>query len=104
MDKNKKGIDFSKWEVYYGDIAFGNGTKTGLTLPGINNNWFERYDVDFQKKVGKNWIFLSIILADRNDCQYGDRHSSKIISDPVELQRIYDQIQKELFMREELNR
>ena len=47
---------------------------------------------------------ISIIEKVKNSSQYGTFENSKIIDDPALFQRLYEEIQKEMFIRKNLNR
>lgn len=58
------------------------------------------------EQFGENTVKerLSLIEKRKMSTQYGTQESSKIIDDPELFQKIYDDIQKEMFVRQNLNR
>ncbi len=86
---------------------FQSGVIQGET--GIKQVWFvmENYEITATiEQFGENTVKerLSLVKKTKSSNQYGTNENSQIVEDPELFQRIYDDIQKEMFMRQNLNK
>jgi len=58
------------------------------------------------EQFGENTVKerISFVNKTKSSSQYGTHENSKIVEDPELFQRIYDNIQKEMFVRQNLNK
>lgn len=76
---------------------------------GIKQNWFvmENYEITATlEQFGPNTVKerISLIKKVKSSNQYGTHESSDIIDDPQLFQKMYDDIQKEMFVRKNLSK
>ena len=96
----------------YGYIIKYADHKSGVIQgeTGVKMGWFGRMDnteiTATLEQFGENTVKerLSLVGKYKMSSQYGTQENSKIIDDPELFQKIYDDIQKEMFVRQNLNR
>jgi len=76
---------------------------------GIKQVWFSMINFEITATIeqfGENTVKerLSLIKKTKSSSQYGTQENSQIIADPELFQRLYDDIQKEMFIRNNLNK
>jgi hypothetical protein len=77
---------------------------------GIKQVWFimENYEITATlEQFGQNTVKERITLVKKTKTssqKYGTQENSEIIDDPVLFQKLYDDIQKEMFIRKNLSR
>ena len=84
-----------------GVIQGETGVKYGLL--GVMTNFEITSTIE---QFGENRIRqrLSLVKKVKTSSQHGTREDSKIIDDPEMFQKLYDEIQKEMFIRKNLSR
>lgn len=95
----------------YGYIVKNADYKSGVIQgeTGIKGGFFSMSNFEITatlEQFGANTVKerLSLIKKVKSSTQYGTHEDSKIIDDPELFQRIYDDIQKEVFIRKGLNK
>jgi hypothetical protein len=76
---------------------------------GIKQVWFnmENYEITATlEQFGNNVVKerISLVKKVKTSSQYGTQENSRIIDDPELFQRLYNDIQKEMFIRKNLNK
>jgi len=76
---------------------------------GIKQAWFnmENYEITATlEQFGNNVVKerISLVKKVKTSSQYGTQENSRIIDDPELFQRLYNDIQKEMFIRKNLNK
>jgi hypothetical protein len=58
------------------------------------------------EQFGENTVKerISLVKKTKSSSQYGTQENSEIIDDPELFQKLYDDIQKEMFVRKNLNK
>lgn len=87
------------------DSDHASGVIHGET--GIKQAWFrmENYEITATlEQFGPNTVKerISLVKKVKSSSQYGTQENSEIIDDPVLFQKLYDNIQKEMFVRKNL--
>ncbi len=89
-----------------------SGVLQGATATKRHKNWFwnglmgSSVATATIEQFGNNLIKERITLIDKtkSSSQYGTHENSKIVEDPTIYQRMYDDIQKEIFVRKNLSK
>ena len=78
---------------------------------GVKRDWWWGLMTNFEitatiEQFGENTVKerISIVSKKKSSSQYGTHENSKIIDDPKVFQKLYDDIQKEMFIRANLNK
>ena len=76
---------------------------------GIKQVWFrmENYEITAtMEQFGPNTVKerISLVKKIKASSQYGTQENSEIIDDPALFQKLYDEIQKEMFIRKNLSK
>lgn len=76
---------------------------------GIKQVWFSMVNFEITATIeqfGENTVKerLSLIKKTKSSSQYGTQENSQIIEDPELFQQLYDEIQKEMFIRNNLSK
>jgi hypothetical protein len=87
------------------DSDYASGVIHGET--GIKQVWFrmENYEITASlEQFGPNTVKerISLVKKIKASSQYGTQENSEIIVDPAFFQKLYDDIQKEMFIRKNL--
>ncbi len=95
----------------YGYVVQGTDYQSGVIhgATGVKREWF--FMINFEmtatiEQFGENRVKerLSLVKKIKNSSQYGTQENSEIIDDPQLFQKIYDDIQKEMFIRKNLSK
>jgi len=76
---------------------------------GIKKVWLSMVNFEITATIeqfGENIVKerISLIKKVKNSSQYGTQEDSRIVDDPELFQKLYDDIQKEMFIRKNLNK
>jgi len=76
---------------------------------GIKQIWFSMINFEITATIeqfGKNTVKerISLIRKTKSSSQYGTQENSQIVENPELFQQLYDEIQKEIFTRDNLNK
>jgi hypothetical protein len=76
---------------------------------GIKKIWFNMVHYEITATIeqfGENTVKerISLVKKTKSSSQYGTQENSEIIDDPELFQKLYDDIQKEMFVRKNLNK
>jgi len=98
----------------YGYIIKNTDYKAGVIqgetgLKKSKNYWWDGLLVNFEitatlEQFGENKVKERLSLIKKSKYQYSGEEPSKIVEDPELFQRMYDDIQKEMFVRKNLSR
>jgi hypothetical protein len=95
----------------YGYIIKSSDYQSGIIHgeTGIKQVWFSMQNTEITATIeqfGANTVKerISIVKKLKSSSQYGTQENSQILDDPQLFQKIYDDIQKEIFVRKNLSK